>query len=123
MGELVIELYLRFELEVIQSIPSGSGHSVSLGQKNSLLFKNIHVRWFKFRLDVVVFVIECCNVLIFPMFTTVSFPLYVSTVPDIGSNLMSPFWIIKDLESSSRVNYLGTAESAVRIKIFKDKSE
>jgi hypothetical protein len=57
------------------------------------------------------------------MFTTVSFPLYVSTVPDIGSNLMSPFWIIKDLESSSRVNYLGTAESAVRIKIFKDKSE
>lgn len=51
------------------------------------------------------------------------FPLYLSTVPDIGSNLVSPFWIIKDLEPSSRVNYLGTAESAVRIKIFKDKSE
>lgn len=71
----------------------------------------------------VVFVIEYCNVLIFPMLTVVSFPVYVSTVPDIGANLVSPFFIIKDLGSSSRINYLGTVESAVRINIFKDKSE
>jgi hypothetical protein len=57
------------------------------------------------------------------MLTIVSFPVYVSIVPDFGANLVSPFCIIKDLGSSSQINELGTAESAVRVNIFKDKSE